>query len=290
MAPGYRTTGQSRRNNRGQIDHDVFEGLPVRNWRREVVTVTPAPVPIAPSHQNRWDIEHYRGMPRDSHLLSPHNQELLKIARSGKAHQKRAHQDEEEVEAENIGNGEGKEKKVEDTKDKGYQVKTWKPVTRHVEGSEFEFLAKRRKGLRGHNASDNNVSMVTRATVRKTDAEGKSYVEEIIVAEGQILEGEVISLTRVPDSAGGGIDSTPRKRMIPPKRKPKGPGRGRKKKLPLPVSVVDSDGAIVKSEGPISIEGVGHASKDGHVRSPCCLSNSLLIKVIGHQARSTIRR
>ncbi|KFY70844.1 hypothetical protein V498_10178, partial [Pseudogymnoascus sp. VKM F-4517 (FW-2822)] len=38
MAPGYRNSNPSRRQTRGLVDHDIFEGLPVRNWRRDAVT------------------------------------------------------------------------------------------------------------------------------------------------------------------------------------------------------------------------------------------------------------
>lgn len=81
---------------------------------------------------------------------------------------------------------------------------------------------------------------VTRATVRRVDAAGNPYTQEVTLTEGQPVEGEIISTRVVAAPELAPVAPQPpapsRRRPPPPKRKPKGPGRGRKKKLPLPAS------------------------------------------------------
>ena len=80
----------------------------------------------------------------------------------------------------------------------------------------------------------------TKATVRRIDAAGNPYTQEVTLNEGQPVDGEIISTTvvaaPVPNAAVEASVTPVRRRPPPPKRKPKGPGRGRKKKLPLPAS------------------------------------------------------
>lgn len=72
----YRPTGQSRRQARQTHDHDVFEGLPVRRWRRDWVSVgKPASTITAPQPE--------LPLPKDAHLLSATSQGLLAAARAG---------------------------------------------------------------------------------------------------------------------------------------------------------------------------------------------------------------
>lgn len=183
-------------------------------------------------------------MPKDSHLLPQHSQDLLRAARSGRLYMRRPPVEEEEVEVE-AATGDKPEKKEKPPKEKGFSVKTWKLVPKHQEGPEIEFLAKRRKGLTGTavKAAVATGSTITKARVRRTDAAGNTYVEDVVMAEGQALEGELISQTVVadPTPAVDGIptqSTPPRRRPPPPKRKAKGPGRGRKRKMPLaPTSV-----------------------------------------------------
>ncbi|KAJ8128126.1 hypothetical protein O1611_g5510 [Lasiodiplodia mahajangana] len=79
---------------------------------------------------------------------------------------------------------------------------------------------------------------ITKATVRRIDAAGNPYTQEVTLNEGQAVDGEIISTTVVAAPAptiNAEVSATPvRRRPPPPKRKPKGPGRGRKKRLPLP--------------------------------------------------------
>jgi hypothetical protein len=193
-------------------------------------------------------------MPKDSHLLPQHSQDLLRAARSGRLYVRRPAVEEEEVDAE-AALGEKPEKKDEDPKEKGFSVKTWKLVPKHQEGPEIEFLAKRRKGLTGTAVKTALISgpTMTKARVKRTDAAGNTYIEDVVVAEGQALEGELISQTVIADSVVGksavdaipALPTPPRRRPPPPKRKAKGPGRGRKRKLPLaPTSVPGEPGAV----------------------------------------------
>ncbi|KAI0384585.1 hypothetical protein F5Y04DRAFT_248660 [Hypomontagnella monticulosa] len=246
MAPNFRPNTQTRRGNRsGYVEHDDFEGLPVRQWRQEWVKVAP-PQPSDTTQKNDvWAIELPHGMPKDSHLLPTHTQELLRAARSGRLYKRPLPTEEEEVDPDAT-LAEKPEKKEEDPSTKGYQVKIWKQVPRNAEGPTVSHLAKRRKGIitlsSNLPAGTSSGPTVMKATVRRLDAAGNPYTQEITLNEGQQVDGEIISTTVVPapvapTNGDASVAATPvRRRPPPPKRKPKGPGRGRKKKLPLPAT------------------------------------------------------
>ncbi|OTA80841.1 hypothetical protein M434DRAFT_401578 [Hypoxylon sp. CO27-5] len=250
MAPNFRQNTQTRRGNRsGYVEHDDFEGLPVRQWRQEWVKIAP-PAPADTTQKNDiWAIELPHGMPKDSHLLPTHTQELLRAARSGRLYKRPPPAEEEEVDAD-AALAEKPEKKEEDPSTKGYQVKVWKQVARNAEGPTISHLAKRRKGVITLSSNlpvgATSGPTITKATVRRIDAAGNPYTQEITLTEGQHVDGEIISTTVVPApnpaaNADASVAATPvRRRPPPPKRKPKGPGRGRKKKLPLPASTQSS--------------------------------------------------
>ncbi|KAI2632970.1 hypothetical protein GGS21DRAFT_522126 [Xylaria nigripes] len=244
MAPNFRQNTQTRRGNRsGYVDHDDFEGLPLRQWRQEWVIVTPPPPPD-PSHKNDiWAIELPHGMPKDSHLLPAHTQDLLRAARSGRLYKRPAPAEEEEAEPDPA-ISEKAEKKEEDLSSKGFRIKVWKQVPRSAEGPTISHLAKRRKGTVTLSSSLPAGAApgptITKATVRRIDAAGNPYTQEVTLSEGQPVDGEIISTTVVaaPNpslSRDTSAAVTPvRRRPPPPKRKPRGPGRGRRRKLPLP--------------------------------------------------------
>ncbi|KAI1325678.1 hypothetical protein F5Y16DRAFT_377223 [Xylariaceae sp. FL0255] len=247
MAPNFRPNTQTRRGARGgYVEHDDFEGLPVRQWRQEWVNITPPPPPDITRKNDVWGIELPHGMPKDSQLLPNHTQELLRAARSGRLYKRPGPTEEEEVEPEPA-LAEKNEKKEEDPSTKGFQIKIWKQIARNVEGPTISYLAKRRKGTVTLSsdlpAGAAPGPTVTKATVRRIDAAGNPYTQEITLSEGQPVDGEIISTTVVaaPNAAAnGGLSAaaTPvRRRPPPPKRKPKGPGRGRKKKIPLPLPI-----------------------------------------------------
>ncbi|ORY55655.1 uncharacterized protein BCR38DRAFT_123028 [Pseudomassariella vexata] len=243
MAPYIRPNTQTRRGARGAyVEHDDFEGLPVRQWRQEWVSVVPPPPPDTTQKNDVWAIELPHGMPKDSQLLPTHTQELLRAARSGRLYKRPAPVEEEEAEADAA--PEKPEKKEEDPATKGFMVKVWKQIPRNAEGPTISHLAKRRKTTVTLSsdlpAGQTSGPTVTKATVRRVDAAGNPYTQEVTLTEGQPVDGEIISTTIVPapNAAGhgdGSSSATPvKRRPPPPKRKPKGPGRGRKKKLPLP--------------------------------------------------------
>ncbi|KAG6045351.1 hypothetical protein E4U39_002455 [Claviceps sp. Clav50 group G5] len=235
MAPGTR-----RANRSGYAEHDDFEGLPVRQWRQDWVNLAP-PAPQEQAQQNDiWAIELIHGMPKDSHLLAPHSQELLRAARSGRLYKRPAPPEDDEVDIDAGQAAEKVDKKEEDHTEQGFSIKLWKQIPRNSEGSGPAYLAKRRKGtvtIASKTVDEKMApgSTVTRATVRKTDATGNPYTEEVTLADGQQVVGEIIS-TRVEavqtTAADGFAAPAPalRRRAPPPKRKSKaGPGRGKKK-------------------------------------------------------------
>ncbi|KAI1427212.1 hypothetical protein F5Y12DRAFT_178075 [Xylaria sp. FL1777] len=244
MAPNFRQNTQTRRGNRsGYVEHDDFEGLPTRQWRQEWVNITPPPPPDPTRKNDMWAIELPHGMPKDSQLLPNHTQELLRAARSGRLYKRPAPVEEEEAEADPAVT-EKNEKKEEDPSTKGFQIKIWKQVPRNAEGPTVSYLAKRRKGTVTLSsdlpAGAAPGPTITKATVRRIDAAGNPYTQEVTLNEGQPVDGEIISTTVVAapvPSVSVEASVTPvRRRPPPPKRKPKGPGRGRRKKIPLPAN------------------------------------------------------
>ncbi|KAJ2990077.1 hypothetical protein NUW58_g3138 [Xylaria curta] len=244
MAPNFRQNTQTRRGNRsGYVEHDDFDGLPTRQWRYELVTITPPPPPDPTRRNDVWAAELPHGMPKDSQLLSNHAYELLRASRSGRLYKRPAPADEEEAESDPAV-VEKTEKKEEDPSSKGFQIRIWRQVARNAEGPTISYLAKRRKGTVTLSsdlpAGAAPGPTITRATVRRVDAAGNPYTQEVILNEGQPVNGEIISTTVVAAQAPAiSVEAavTPvRRRPPPPKRKPKGPGRGRKKKLPLPIN------------------------------------------------------
>ncbi|EFQ32708.1 hypothetical protein CGRA01v4_09357 [Colletotrichum graminicola] len=250
MAPGTR-----RANRSGYAEHDDFEGLPVRQWRHEWVNVEP-PAPVETTQKNGiWDVELPWGMPKDVGLLPQHSQDLLRAARSGALYKRPAPVEEEETDADAL--TEKPEKKEDDASTKGFQIKVWKQINRNSEGSSVSHLAKRRKGTVTISSKTVSSHMpgatVTKATVRRVDAAGNPYTQEITLQEGQAVEGEIISTTVVPVAAVDPMQVAPQRvrRPPPPKKKNKpGPGRGRKKKvLPLPAPAPGAPGAV----GPVDV-------------------------------------
>ena len=209
------------------------------------MSIVPPPPPDTTQKNDIWAIELPHGMPKDANLLPQHTQDLLRAARSGRLYKRPLPAEEEEAEVD-AALPEKPEKKEEEPSTKGFQVKVWKQVPRNAEGPTVSHLAKRRKGT--VTVSSNlpvgaaSGPIVTKATVRRIDAAGNAYVQEITLQEGQPVDGEIISTTIVPATntaanVEGSVAATPvRRRPPPPKRKAKGPGRGRRKKLPLPLN------------------------------------------------------
>lgn len=189
-------------------------------------------------------------MPKDAHLLSPMSQALLRAARMGQVYKPPPAQIEEDKE---LGEDEDVDADVEST----FAVRRWALVPRHLEGTEPEYLAKRRKGLPsvygGTVMPQGGTIQMRKTKVKKTDTDGNTAVWDVLVPEGQtvegeILEGESFSTQAAPAPgtivegvgvvnaeglviAGDQMSTPARRRPPPPKRKAKGPGRGRRKRV-----------------------------------------------------------
>ncbi|KAF7867362.1 hypothetical protein EAF04_005445 [Stromatinia cepivora] len=237
--PAYRTGGR-RQNRTGYVDHDILEGIPVRQWRREYVTVAPPPPQENNASQNDiWASELPWGMPKDSHLLPQHSQDLLRAARSGRIYKRPAPMDEEEQDLEATP-GDKPDKKEDEIKDSGFTARAWKQIPGHQTASDMDFLAKRRKGLGSAVPQPAPVPTVIQTTVRRTDAAGNEYLEKVIVPHGQTVVGDVVSQTTIPDP--NAVEGTPFRRKGPVGKKGKrGPGRGRKKIVPTSTPNVTSE-------------------------------------------------
>ncbi|KAK0510079.1 hypothetical protein JMJ35_007473 [Cladonia borealis] len=197
-------------------------------------------------------------MPRDSHLLSPMSQDLLRAARMPQAKKPTTPLLEDDKEP-------GEDEDADGEIDTGFVAKRWAVLPKELEGPEPEFLAKRRKGLpsvhSGSLGSTSNIGQMRKTKIRKIDTEGNNSVWEVLVPEGQTVEGEVVEEETSPTQAPApgtvvegvgvvnaegvviagdqGVPAINKRRPPPPKRKAKGPGRGRKKK----VAFVGADGA-----------------------------------------------
>ncbi|KAL8738052.1 MAG: hypothetical protein Q9181_001120 [Wetmoreana brouardii] len=280
MAP-LRNNRSSNRSGRSQVDHDVFEGLPVRHWRKSSVAISTAPQKDEPAaNAARESLFVELPMPRDANLLSPMSQALLRAARSGEITKKAPPQPLLEDDKEN-----GEEDEPAGDIDSAFSAKRWAAVPRHLEGPEPEFLAKRRKGLPSAYTCSvgqaNGAIPMRKTKVRKFDADGNASVLEVLVPEGQIVEGEVVEeeadVTQAPAPGtvveGVGVANAegvivagdqllptpPRRRPPPPKRKAKGPGRGRKKKVafaPGAEGLNPDKSNAAPSNGPDGVSGV----------------------------------
>ncbi|KAL2037933.1 hypothetical protein N7G274_009408 [Stereocaulon virgatum] len=250
MAP-YRNSRTGNRTTRTQIDHDVFEGLPVRHWRKKAINVNAAP------EKENMDNASLRNLtwkelplPRDAHLLSPMSQDLLRAARMPQAKKPTTPLLDDDKEL-------GEDEDADGEVDTGFVAKRWAVLPKELEGPEPEFLAKRRKGLpsvhSGALGTINSTAPMRKTKIRKVDNEGNNSVWEVLVPEGQTVDGEVVEEETSPTQAPApgtvvegvgvvnaegvviagdqGVPAINKRRPPPPKRKPKGPGRDRKKKV-----------------------------------------------------------
>lgn len=265
----------------------MFEGLPVRHWRKSHVTVN-----VAPQKDNNATIGQSSQwpelpMPKDAHLLSPMSQALLRAARMGQVNKPPPPQIEEDKD---LGEEEDADADMEST----FAVRRWALVPRHLEGAEPEYLAKRRKGLPsvygGTVMPPGGTAQMRKTKVRKTDTDGNTAVWDVLVPEGQTVEGEIFEgesfSTQAAPAPGTIVEgvgvvnaeglviagdqmSTPaRRRPPPPKRKAKGPGRGRRKRVGF-VSISNPGGVHSRRGGhgaPIGLRPIdGDSLKPGLV-------------------------
>ncbi|KAH9824530.1 hypothetical protein Tdes44962_MAKER04350 [Teratosphaeria destructans] len=252
----YRPPGRSNRSGRSQADQDVFEGLPVKQWGQQISRISLAP-PASESADGKDDKWAEPPMPRDYQLLLPHTQQLLRLARSGKVGTKR------KPDPDSLDEDRPDEEAQDETKanleDRGYIAKRWKPIPEALlepEHKHFEFLAKRRKGLPslyGPDVANGAVVPMRKTMVRKAGPDGEVNVYEVLVPEGQVIDGEITQAAELAEvkavvaAPGTVIDgvgianedgvivaehlrpSVGSRRNRPPPKKKGGPGRGKKR-------------------------------------------------------------
>ncbi|KAJ5210372.1 hypothetical protein N7491_010178 [Penicillium cf. griseofulvum] len=300
---GRHLDGAPNRTRTGQIDHDVFEGLPVRRWSRQQHTFSQAPKP----DDSEFGVQGPGGgptlpelpMPRDSQLLPPTSRALLRAARAGCVHIRqgsRAADDEEKSVAD-----------AEDSAsashmvDRSFTTRKWMTLPKHLEPAEVEFLAKRRPGLQslyGATAGTDGSSSgpMRRTKFKKVDPEtGNISIYEAWVPEGHRIEGEITGdlqtiaeQSQVPvkpeapapgtvvegvgivnaegvvvAEAGSAAVMTPPKRRPPPPKR-KGKGIGKgRKKKVMFAPGEGADAATVHGDGPASGNGEGGVNREG---------------------------
>ncbi|MCJ1308324.1 hypothetical protein MMC25_001977 [Agyrium rufum] len=259
MAP-LRNNRVNNRSTRTQPDHDIMEGLPVRQWRKTVGSVN-APPPREDINANAQNTGIWTelSMPRGSELYTPMSQALLRAARMGHFRKTSSTPLEDDKE-------QGEDEDADGEVDSAFVVNKWSQVAKNMEEPEIEFLAKRRKGLPSvYGTTVGTLAPMRKTKVRKVDAEGNTVVLDVLVPEGTVVDGEIVEdetvITEAPPPgtivegvgivnaegivvAGDQMMSMHRRKPPPPKRKPKGPGRGRKKKVLIQeASVTSAPGA-----------------------------------------------
>ncbi|KAE8315675.1 hypothetical protein BDV41DRAFT_562800 [Aspergillus transmontanensis] len=191
----------ANRTRTGQIDHDVFEGLPVRRWTRQLQTVSQTPKldgqeSFVEGPGGKQTIPEHP-MPKDSHLLTPMSRALLRAARAGCIYIRKATKDAEDEEKEVT---DVEEQPALQTAERSFVTRKWTTVPRHLENSEVEFLAKRRPGLpslygattSGANGAENGSAPMRRTRFKKVDpTSGNISIYEAWVPEGHKIEGEI---------------------------------------------------------------------------------------------------
>ncbi|PSR80877.1 hypothetical protein BD289DRAFT_484714 [Coniella lustricola] len=234
MAPSYRTNPNTRRGARGGFpEHDDFEGLPTRQWRKTEITIAPPQETEENKKNDRWAVELPHGMPKDSDQLPTHSLNLLRLARSGRLY-KRANAGEDDD-----GDGDGlpgdKADKKGSATNEGFKLQVWKQVPRSAEGPTISYLAKRKPGTitlpsKSLLALQATGPTITKAIVKRNDAAGNSYTQEVTITPGVQVDGEIISTSVVPapePAATPSAAGTPIRRKPPVPQKKKGRGRGR---------------------------------------------------------------
>ena len=198
----YRPPGRSNRSGRGNADNDILEGLPVKQWSQTYskVSLAPAVSEVETGKDDKWGEP---PMPRDCQMLSSWTQYLLRAARSGKVGNKRK-QDAEVDEDKPEDEAPDEETKQSSTDERAYVAKKWKPLPDHSlepEHKHFNFLAKRRRGLPNLYGPDQQAVVVPmrKTKVQKADQNGEVAVYEVLVPEGQTIEGEIAESTELAD-------------------------------------------------------------------------------------------
>ncbi|KAJ5198288.1 uncharacterized protein N7498_007405 [Penicillium cinerascens] len=230
----------------GQIDHDVFEGLPVRRWSKQPHTYSQAPKAIDDSD---FGVQGPGGpvlpelpMPRDSDLLPAVSKALLRAARAGCIYirQNTTAADKEDNDT----------SKTDDQvagvqmADRSFTSRKWLTLPKHMEPPEAEFLAKRRPGLSslyGGSAVDGSSGSLPmrRTKFKKVDPQtGNISIYEAWVPEGHRIEGEVT----------GDVQTIAQQSSVPVKPETPAPGT-----IVEGVGIVNSEGVVVAEAGSAAV-------------------------------------
>ncbi|KAJ5639738.1 uncharacterized protein N7484_007600 [Penicillium longicatenatum] len=231
----------------GQIDHDVFEGLPVRRWSRQPYTHSQ----VAKTEDSDFTVQGPGGtaalpelaMPRDSQLLGASSRALLRAARAGciYIHQNARAPDEDDKTV-----ADGEEGAGAHSADRTFTSRKWMTLPKHLEPAEVEFLAKRRSGLPslygGSTSVDGSGSgpgPMRRTKFKKTDPEtGKISIYEAWVPEGHRIEGEIT----------GDVQAIVQQSAMPVSSEMPAPGT-----VVEGVGIVNSEGVVVAEAGSASV-------------------------------------
>lgn len=234
------------RNRQGQVDHDVFEGLPVRRWARQPYTFSQDPkLDVPDSSADDGGSNQYfpeLPMPKDSHLLSPMSRALLRAARAGCIYLRHVNSETEEDDKETTEAGEtAPATRVE----RSFTARKWTAVPKHMEPPEVEFLAKRRPGLPSLYGASGTLNANNRPPMRKTKIKkvdpttGEVSVYEVWVPEGHTVEGEI------KDDA----EASPEQKEATATTETPAPGTTAEV-----VGVTNADGAVAASEDANTVE------------------------------------
>ncbi|KAJ5930642.1 hypothetical protein N7466_006135 [Penicillium verhagenii] len=230
----------------GQIDHDVFEGLPVRRWSRQPQVHSQMPKSEDPEYQQgpgAGAMLSELAMPRDSKLLGSSSCALLRAARAGCIYIRqnaRAPEDNDKKTAD------GEDGSGNNSAERTFTSRKWMALPKHLEPAEVEFLAKRRVGLPslygGVTSADGSGSgpgPMRRTKFKKTDPEtGKISIYEAWVPEGHRIEGEIT----------GDVQAIAQQSTVPVKAEMPAPGT-----VVEGVGIVNSEGVVVAEAGSASV-------------------------------------
>ncbi|KAJ5538033.1 hypothetical protein N7494_007512 [Penicillium frequentans] len=232
----------------GQIDHDVFEGLPVRRWSRQPHTHSQIPK----TEDSEFTVQGPGGtsalpelaMPRDSQLLGASSRALLRAARAGciYIHQNARAPDEDDK---TVADGEEGASGAHSA-DRTFTSRKWMTLPKHLEPAEVEFLAKRRSGLpslyggtTSVDGSGSGPGPMRRTKFKKTDPEtGKISIYEAWVPEGHRIEGEIT----------GDVQAIVQQSTVPVNSEMPAPGT-----VVEGVGIVNSEGVVVAEAGSASV-------------------------------------
>lgn len=232
----------------GQIDHDVFEGLPVRRWSRQPHTFSQAPKPdgseIGVQGPGGTTTLPELPMPRDSELLPPISRALLRAARAGCIHIRqsgRLADDEKE------GMDSADVMTTVHMADRSFTTRKWITLPKHMEAPDPEFLARRRPGLpslyggaaAAEGSSGAPAVPMRRTKFKKTDpVTGNISIYEAWVPEGHRIEGEITD----------DVQTIAQQSEVP--LKPEAPAPGT---VVEGVGVVNAEGVVVAEAGSAAV-------------------------------------